>query len=114
MEEIKKSPEKEIDKIYSFFKIKGERFVLPPRNSSFPESDKPTLNSEDLFFINLLSGDSVKKVGYKLKERPNIDSKILKSLARAPKWAKNVLSNMKSRSENPYQYIYNWAKKIFR
>jgi hypothetical protein len=114
IEEIKKSPDREIDKIYSFFEIEGERFVLPPHNSSFPEGDKPTLNSEDLFFINLFSGDSAKKMGYKLKERPNIDSEILKSFARAPKWAKNVLSNMKSRSESPYQYIYNWAKKIFR
>lgn len=106
--DIKSDAEAALEKAQQFLGLEASAPVPPPSNSSFPGGESPSLNSEDLFWMNVIAGREIRALGYK-KRVPNISYLgVVRSAARVPRWGVRAIAELWSQSSAPIQYVAQW------
>lgn len=79
-------------------------------NSSFPESSRPELGGEDVFWMNAIARREFAEYGCEARQNPrNAGLAAARSLARLPLWsARNFLALRRLVSGNSVAYVARW------
>jgi hypothetical protein len=106
------SPEK-LAEIQSFLELPVEPDLLarvPPSNTSFPGAERPELGADDLFWMRLVSGRTMRRAGYRPRAIAWRPVAILGSFARLPVWTFHVLKDMRTRvGGGLFRYLWRWV-----
>ena len=94
--QVREDPKRLLEELQCFLGLERiEDIVIPKTNTSFPDSERPELAEVDVWWMNLISGRYVRKVGGALREaRPPL-SEVIRSVARLPLWAWHVVNHLK-------------------
>lgn len=75
--------------VQEFLRLPWENLTgsIPQTNSSFTENERPHLESEDIFWMNVVARDQIEAYGYTQQLTPNAPFRVLYSVFRLPWWA---------------------------
>jgi len=108
LQEIKSDSRKALEEVQKFFGVETLAPVPAPSNSSFPGEQSPSLDSEDLFWMNAVAARDIRALGYQTRKSDISVAEAVRSLAHVPPWAGRALSTLWSQSTNPIQYVAQW------
>ncbi len=85
---------------------------LPGRaNSSVESAKRMELDSSDYFWLHLIAGKEIKKMGYTIKNNSITYMPIFISILKLPLWMIRTIILLKSNSKaNLFEYILRWLK----
>lgn len=93
---------------------RDEKFAekLPARaNSSVNNDDSLTLDSADYFWLHLIAGSEIRKMGYELREVPLSLVAVIWSFFKIPLWCIRTIILLKGNSKaNVFKYLWRWIK----
>jgi len=110
--EIKDHPNEVVDKVCLFFGAKpGIRQTVAAENSSFVAPVKPTLQADDIFWINLIARKEITCGGFAPRPIDPKIGRILGSILTIPIWLAKNLGDWKKRVRgNTLKYMWSWLK----
>ncbi|WP_269527015.1 sulfotransferase family protein [Coraliomargarita parva] len=86
--------------------------VIEDRNSSFTKHDRPTLSKSDVFWMNLISGQLIRELGYGREPAGYPLKSIIASLFQLLPWALYLCRDISGRtSSGIIRYAFHWFKK---
>jgi hypothetical protein len=106
--DVKSDAEAALEKAQRFFGLEASAPVPPPTNSSFPEGESPSLDAEDLFWMNTIAGWEIQVLGYEMRNSDISSLDVARSAARVPRWGGRALSMLWAQSSAPIQYVAQW------
>jgi hypothetical protein len=111
MDDILSEPCSTIEKVELFFGLDNLSQTLAAANSSFPEAKRPELSPVDRFWINILAGREIKKIGYRMQKVRASNIEVLKSLLKLLPWIFGMLNKFyKIQGIRSLVYLSNWLK----
>ena len=90
LHEIKKDSRAVLERVQRFFMLPVEDDLaerVPPDNSSFRAGKRPELKSEDIFWMNLLTGKEIAASGFERRKIPFQPLRIIGSCILLPFWS---------------------------
>ena len=115
-ENMQASPEANLKEAQLFSNLNyyyGLSQVIPLNtNSSFSSSatKNSPLNDEDIFWMNLVAGNAIKKLNYHLEESKPSIMKITKSSINLPAKALMGFKTINKQANSPLRHILSWLK----
>ncbi len=92
----------------NYFPLAGK---VPKSNSSFPTGNKPELQPEDIFWMNLMAKSEINRLGYGHRKAPFAPLRIGFSFISLVGWGvRNVLDMKKRVHGSLYKYLLRWIR----
>ena len=86
-----------------------QNIEVPKTNSSFTDTQRPKLTSEDTFWLNLLAGHYMKLLGFKPRKVKTSPVVILSSLISLPIWCLKVIAHLSQyQMTSTTKYLRKW------
>lgn len=108
---IKKNPVGVLQAVQEFLGLRRlEDIADPPRNTSFPDAERPELKPDDIFWMNLVCGGVMKRVGVEPRA-PGRNSfiPIVRSMMMVPFWGIRTFNHMRKTSGGGIvHYLKSW------
>ncbi len=103
--DINNDPKEVLRKVCVFFDVEPAiQKPLLKENSSFVTSFRPTLGSDDVFWMNLIAGKEIERAGFVRQPAAPKISVIILSILKIPMWLAANLSRWKNR----LTYLWFW------
>ncbi len=113
-EELVRDPEGVLDRVQRFFELQPVRLAgrVLPDNSSFPSGERPSLQPDDLFWMNLVARKEIRHYGVAPARVPFRPLPILKSVLRIPFWALWNVVDFRKRlpAGSAWRYLWRWMR----
>lgn len=97
-----------IDSCCDFLGIERGVCEIRRMNSSFPEGDVPDLSAADIFWMNMVAGSSMKKLGFTRRKYVLAVGDICQSFAVLPIWAFTTILFLSRKKSYGFKYVLNW------
>jgi len=111
LNDIQKSPEEVVRRVLSFLEVPEPELAisLSQINSSVIHTPHAQLNAEDIFWMNLVAGGLIHRLGYMRSAVPIAPIRIMLSIVSVPVWALRMLFMLRGRfSGSALSYILHW------
>lgn len=112
--ELKTNPQLVLNKTQEFLRLEVYPNLadkVPQDNSSFEQAKKPSLQAEDIFWLNLLAGKRIARSNFALKSTPFEPLRIIWSILKLPYWGIWSFVHLRSKTEGSVkQYLWHWIK----
>lgn len=110
--DIKEQPENVLEKIQLFLGVQPcKELNTAEPNTSFPDRKRPSLSSDDIFWMNLLSYKEIRALGFETRQTDYEWFKIVRSFLRIPLWVFHVTWNMRLEVEGGlFAFLKSWTK----
>ncbi len=113
-EEIKTNPQLVLNKVQSFFLLENQVDLaakIPCDNSSFSSQSKPSLESEDIFWMNLIAGREITQSFFQIQSLSYNPFRIMLSILKLPYWAVWSFFHLWHKTEESVgKYLLHWFK----
>ena len=113
-EEIKTNPQSVLNKTQKFLLLKVCQDLatkIPQDNSSFSEVEKPSLQAEDIFWLNLIAGKHIAQSNLTLQPIPFQPLRIVWSILKLPYWGIWSFFHLANKTEGSVKlYLWHWIK----
>lgn len=110
-QQIKRSPQEVLDQVQRFLELPVVPLAeaVPPDNTSFPAGERPSLQAEDLFWMNRLNRKLIQQGGFAVQATPARPLRIIKSVLVLPFWSFSMLLDLRSKVPGSlFGYIRRW------
>lgn len=114
--DMKSNPESVLNEVQNFFllhPVSNLANKIPADNSSFSIGERPSLKSEDIFWINLVAGKEISQFGFEKQVVTIKPLRILFSIFKLPIWIiRNFIHLNNETSGSVFQYIIRWFHQL--
>ncbi|MEL7003618.1 MAG: sulfotransferase [Bacteroidota bacterium] len=114
--EMKQNPSDTLLKVQDFLSltpIADLAIRVPPDNSSFPNGQRPSLNSIDLFWINCIAFKEISEFKFITQRSDAKPLEILKSILGLPIWSVWASWHLyRSTQGSPVKYLLHWFNQF--
>lgn len=119
-EQMKQASEPTMLRIQTFFSLEavsGLSACVPPDNSSFEQTERPTLSSEDIFWMNRIAGRDIqnarKSFGFEIYSTPLNLWRVFLSIMSFPVWMVWATIHLRNSTESSvWQYLISWIRRF--
>jgi hypothetical protein len=116
-EDVRDNASDVLDRVQEFLtlrtRVPGAELAsrIPQDNTSFPGEKRPTLESDDIFWMNLIAGETIARAHYQRRPTPIDPVRIAWSIVRLPIWAIWNLFSLKRRVRGSIVlYLWRWIR----
>lgn len=114
-EALRERPDEVLAGVQQFLSLEVQPLAarVPPVNTSFPEGERPALRAEDIFWMNLIAGRTIRASGFERRSTPRGLWPILRSFLVLPMWAaRNMLSMRRIVGGSLIAYCWRWIRPV--
>ncbi|MEA5596118.1 sulfotransferase [Rivularia sp. UHCC 0363] len=113
-EDMKSDSEAVLNEVQKFFLLNPVSKLaskIPPDNSSFLIAERPSLKSEDIFWMNLVASKEISQFGFEKQSSMIEPLRILCSILQLPIWTiRNFIHLNNETSGSVFQYLMRWFR----
>jgi hypothetical protein len=112
-QEVHERPENLLDTVQLFLGVQPCKDIYTRSvNTSFHESSRPTLSSDDMFWMNCLARKEILTSGFEIKQFEYDWPRIIRSFLQIPLWMFHVAWNMRNEVEGSLlAFLRSWVVK---